>query len=95
MEHVHTPAGRSSKQYDYLTSRNLILMHFLDLPGIHGLPTGVLRAMRLFFRLHVHYFSLLQGFVTGLIGCWRYRGERSVMSLKRYRELVEFRRKLQ
>ena len=95
LEHVHTPAGRSSKQYDYLTSRNLILMHFLDLPGIHGLPTGVLRAMRLFFRLHVHYFSLLQGFVTGLIGCWRYRGERSVMSLKRYRALVEFRRKLQ
>lgn len=92
MEHVHTQAGRSSKQYDYLTARNLLLMHFLDLPGFYGFPLGVLRTIRLFFRLHVHYFALLCGFFAGLIGCWRYRNERSVMSMTRYKELIAFNR---
>lgn len=94
VEHCHTAAARSSREYDLNSARNLILMHTLNLPGFTGMPLGFLRALRLLLVQNYHRPSLLQGIGEGLLDSVRFRHDIDPMTPIRYKHLREFMREI-
>jgi GT2 family glycosyltransferase len=95
VEHCHTSAARSSNEYDRNSSRNLILMHALNLPGFSGLPLGFLRAMRLLLNNEYSKRSILVGAGEGLWDTARHWSDIKPMSYAQHKRFCEFRKDLQ
>jgi GT2 family glycosyltransferase len=82
--HFHTQAARDHNEYHFLYARNAILSHFLNYPGIYGLPLGVARSVKraLVFR---HYWrSVVPGIFAGIRDSLLHRKERTVLSYRQY-----------
>lgn len=90
VEHFHTPSARNSSEYDMLSARNLILMHTLNLPSLHGMPEGVLRAIKLLIRRGVDRSAALRGIAAGITDAYRFRDQKTIMSRQSYRSLRNF-----
>lgn len=93
LAHRHTPLVRSSSEYDRLSARNLILMHGLNCPGVHGIPLGVARALRLLLCNGISRGAVLTGCVDGLRTYIRHRNEATIMPPVKYRDMRQFARR--
>jgi GT2 family glycosyltransferase len=91
--HKESYVARSAREYDYLSARNLILMHALNCPGIHGLPLGLARALRLLLCRRINPTAVLKGCVDGLLTYRTHRHEATIMSPAKYRDYLKFTRK--
>ena len=94
VEHGHTRAARSSREYDHNSARNTILMHALNLPGWAGFPTGLLRALRLLLTSGSSRGATVAGILEGVLDRIRYRADIRPMTRSRYRELRDFQSEL-
>lgn len=95
VEHCHTSAARSSREYGRNSARNLILMHALNLPGFSGFPLGVLRALRLLLVREYSKTAILSGVVEGIADTLKYKDDVNAMTPDQYRALTAFRSVLQ
>lgn len=94
VEHCHTPAARSSHEYQLNSARNLILMHTLNLPGVFGFPLGFLRALRLLLIKEYAWSAIFTGVSEGIIDSFKHRDDIEPMSWQQYRELRVFKNEL-
>lgn len=94
VEHCHTAAARNSYQYDFLSARNLILMHGLNFPGWHGMPEGILRAIRLISIQKYNKLATFLGIIAGVKDLHKYKNYKTVMSKEQYFRLKTFKREL-
>lgn len=84
IEHVHTAAARDHGEYHMLYCRNVILLHALNYPGIHGVPEGTLRALKRFVFIRGYKLFQLRGIYAGLIDSYRYWGRRTLLTSGQY-----------
>lgn len=94
VEHCHTGAARSSREYDRNSARNLILMHVLNLPGFAGMPLGVMRTLRLLLIKDYSKLSILAGVGEGILDSLIHWDDVKPMSHAQYLELCSFRHEL-
>lgn len=73
------------REYFFLYSRNRIILHALNYPGFYGLPLGILKSIKQFFR-YSYKTSTLRGILTGIIVSFQHRGEATKLSIGQYRE---------
>jgi GT2 family glycosyltransferase len=94
VEHCHTPAARSSHEYQRNSARNLILMHTLNLPGVFGFPLGFLRSLRLLLVKEYKWSAIIAGVFEGVCDSLRHRDDILPMQKNRYIELRAFQQAL-
>jgi GT2 family glycosyltransferase len=90
VEHFHTPSARNNSEYDMLSARNLILMYSLNLPGLHGMPEGMLRAFKLLTSKRVDRSAVVHGILAGIRDAYRFRDQKTIMSTGCYQRLRNF-----
>lgn len=94
VEHCHASTARSSYEYQSNSSRNLILMHTLNLPGVYGFPLGILRALRLLLVKNYAWSAIFAGVFEGILDSYRHRNDIKPMLKKQYMELRIFQKEL-
>ncbi len=86
VEHYHRHGQeRNMREYFFLYSRNRIILHALNYPGFYGLPLGILKSIKQFFR-YSYKTSTLRGILAGIIVSFQHRGEATKLSIGQYRE---------
>lgn len=94
VEHCHSSAARSSREYEQNSARNLILLHVLNLPGFAGMPLGIMRALRLLLIKDYSKMAVLKGLAEGILDSFRHSDDVMPMSSAQYKALCIFKRDL-
>jgi len=85
--HRHTPVARSSKEYDLLSNRNILLLYALNYPFPWGPALGCAKSLRVLTKLRTNPWSRIKGVASGMWAMARYWTERTPLSRGQLQEL--------
>jgi len=89
---VHTDEQRDYREYDFLDTRNVLLLYSMNLPLLPGLGLGLVRSLRGALGSRRNRGARLRGTLAGLFYSFSKWPQRAPMSLRRYRAWCELRR---
>ena len=90
--HRHTATARSSAEYEFLSSRNVFLLHAMNWPWPGGLLRGLAGAAAVIVRRRRFPRATVRGLLDGMVTLARHRRERTPMSRRQaaaYRALQD------